>query len=30
VDGAARILDPIFRELRQHSIMYKDFRQHPW
>lgn len=30
VDGAARILDPIFRELKTHSIFYKDFRQTFW
>ncbi|VBB18502.1 SDR family NAD(P)-dependent oxidoreductase [Yasminevirus sp. GU-2018] len=29
-DGAARILDPIYRELKQHSVMYKDYKVHPW
>jgi NAD(P)-dependent dehydrogenase (short-subunit alcohol dehydrogenase family) len=25
-DGAARILDPIYRNLKQHSVIYKDFK----
>jgi NAD(P)-dependent dehydrogenase (short-subunit alcohol dehydrogenase family) len=29
-DGAARILDPIYRELKEHSIMYKDFEPRAW
>jgi NAD(P)-dependent dehydrogenase (short-subunit alcohol dehydrogenase family) len=29
-DGAARILDPIYRELKQYGILYKDFEQHAW
>jgi NAD(P)-dependent dehydrogenase (short-subunit alcohol dehydrogenase family) len=28
VDGASRILDPIFRNLIKHSILYKDFVIH--
>jgi NAD(P)-dependent dehydrogenase (short-subunit alcohol dehydrogenase family) len=30
VDGAARILDPIYRELKQPGILYKDFENHVW
>lgn len=30
IDGAARILDPVYRELKQHSVMYKDYKVHPW
>jgi NAD(P)-dependent dehydrogenase (short-subunit alcohol dehydrogenase family) len=30
VDGAARILDPIYRDLKQFGILYKDFEQHAW
>jgi NAD(P)-dependent dehydrogenase (short-subunit alcohol dehydrogenase family) len=29
-DGAARILDPIYRELKTHSIFYKNFKKHNW
>ena len=29
-DGAARILDPIYRELKQSGVFYKDFEQHSW
>jgi NAD(P)-dependent dehydrogenase (short-subunit alcohol dehydrogenase family) len=29
-DGAARILDPIYRELKQTGVFYKDFEQHAW
>lgn len=29
-DGAARILDPIYRELKRHSVMYKNYEVHPW
>jgi NAD(P)-dependent dehydrogenase (short-subunit alcohol dehydrogenase family) len=29
-DGAARILDPIYRELKHHSVLYKDFEVHSW
>jgi NAD(P)-dependent dehydrogenase (short-subunit alcohol dehydrogenase family) len=25
-DGAARILDPIYRRLKQHSVIYKDYK----
>jgi len=30
IDGAARILDPIFRELKKPGIFYKDFIEHAW
>lgn len=30
IDGASRILDPIYRELKKCGIMYKDYLQHPW
>lgn len=30
VDGAARILDPIYRELKHYGILYKDFEPHVW
>ncbi len=30
VDGAARILDPIYRELKQFGIFYKDYRISDW
>ena len=30
VDGAARILDPIFRELKKPGVFYKDFMEHDW
>lgn len=29
-DGAARILDPIYRELKQCGVLYKDFEPHAW
>ena len=29
-DGAARILDPIYRELKRHSILYKNYEVNPW
>jgi NAD(P)-dependent dehydrogenase (short-subunit alcohol dehydrogenase family) len=29
-DGASRILDPIYRELKTHSVMYKNYEVHPW
>lgn len=29
-DGAARILDPIFRELKKPGVFYKDFVKHDW
>jgi NAD(P)-dependent dehydrogenase (short-subunit alcohol dehydrogenase family) len=29
-DGAARILDPIYRELKKHSVLYKNYEIHPW
>ena len=30
VDGATRILDPIFRELKAYAIFYKDFKKSQW
>lgn len=30
VDGAARILDPIYRELKKPGVFYKDFIEHDW
>lgn len=30
VDGAARILDPIYRGLITHSVLYKDWDLHDW
>lgn len=30
LDGAARILDPIFRELKKPGVFYKDFTEHNW
>lgn len=29
-DGAARILDPIYRELKKHSVLYKNYDVNPW
>jgi NAD(P)-dependent dehydrogenase (short-subunit alcohol dehydrogenase family) len=29
-DGASRILDPIYRELKKYGIFLKDYVQHPW
>lgn len=29
-DGAARVLDPIYRELKKHSIFYKNFEITNW
>ena len=30
IDGAARILDPIFRKLTNVGVFYKDFKQTFW
>jgi NAD(P)-dependent dehydrogenase (short-subunit alcohol dehydrogenase family) len=30
LDGAMRILDPIFNELKIHSVVYKDYQIHNW
>jgi NAD(P)-dependent dehydrogenase (short-subunit alcohol dehydrogenase family) len=30
LDGAMRILDPIFNELKAHSVVYKDYQIHNW
>ncbi len=30
IDGASRILYPIFTELKKHSVLFKDYEPHPW